>query len=739
MKKISLNREQLKIIAIIAMVIDHSAWGFLDFYTPLAQFLHVIGRLTIPIMCFFVVEGFRKTSDLKAYITRLTCFALVAVIPFYIFFHEEYDYRQNFFFDLLIGLLVLTTLESTLKKWQKILLATLLFLISGTIGGWPLTPTLFMLSFYYGKTFREKVKWFIISDLSTVGFLVCAITLNSIYHFSHYEWVWWDKFYLLGFMLALPLLYCYNGEKGRDIFGRYFFYCFYPIHFLILATIKFMMPAYFSAYDLYLYVHIASLILLLIFLFLSLRSKPSHGQVAIIIFEFAATTYVFGFILEILSSTVEGYHLACIVEYFGEYLVILSLTYFIRELCFLNIPLPVYVAQIIYSLIGMYQLITTLTNGFFYRSVGVDISGPFPRLTLEYGPGFYMTISYIAIFSFFMIAACLRMYRQSSEIGQKRIQCILIALCFVWLPYLIKLTGITGGYEIPALGITGAAVAMYLALSRYGFLDSITLASENALDHGLEGILVLNTQYKIQYHNQQIDTIFGALSHNMDLREHPLMRDIVLGQLETFQKDDRIYDLRIEPLLEAGFIHGYMIWVLDSTEHHAAMKRIQELADHDALTMLHNRSFFQKAVSEDLEAGRPGTLIMFDMDDFKHVNDAYGHRVGDDVLIAFASVLKEYPDEVLLKCRLGGDEFCAFLRDNADPEKTASILQTIMDRFALKLMELDYEGYTSLSAGAVLTTCTQLKVLSFETLYSLGDKALYESKNTGKNRYSIYQ
>ena len=87
--KISFNREQLKLIAICSMVIDHIAWGFVDFYSPLGQFLHILGRLTIPIMCFFIAEGYRKTSSLPKYIERMITFGICAIIPFYIFFHEE--------------------------------------------------------------------------------------------------------------------------------------------------------------------------------------------------------------------------------------------------------------------------------------------------------------------------------------------------------------------------------------------------------------------------------------------------------------------------------------------------------------------------------------------------------------------------------------------------------------------------------------------------------------------------
>ena len=108
MSKLSLNRTQLKFIAIVSMVIDHIAWGFVDFYSPLGQILHVCGRLTVPIMCFFIAEGFRKTKDLKRYIFRMASFAAISIIPFYLFFHEEYDYRQNIIFDLLLGLLLLS-------------------------------------------------------------------------------------------------------------------------------------------------------------------------------------------------------------------------------------------------------------------------------------------------------------------------------------------------------------------------------------------------------------------------------------------------------------------------------------------------------------------------------------------------------------------------------------------------------------------------------------------------------
>ena len=235
----TLNRTQLKFIAICAMLCDHFAWGFLDFYSVPGQILHIIGRFTLPIMCFFIAEGFRHTSSRVEYIKRMVMFWIVAIIPFYLFFHEVYDYRQNIIFDLLLGLLMLAVLENKkLKLWQKISLGTLLFVTSALIGGWVIMPILYILVFYYVRDFKKQAAWICGLTVALEVFLVVAIWLNGIWHFSHYDWPWYDKLYFLGFMLPLLLLKRYNGEKGKDIIGKYFFYLFYPLHLVAIYIIK---------------------------------------------------------------------------------------------------------------------------------------------------------------------------------------------------------------------------------------------------------------------------------------------------------------------------------------------------------------------------------------------------------------------------------------------------------------------------------------------------------------------
>lgn len=736
--KLQLNREQLKLIAIISMVIDHVAWGFVEFYSPLGQFLHVCGRLTIPIMSFFVVEGFKHTSDLKKYINRMVSFGFISIIPFYVFFHEEYGYRVNFIFDLLLGLLVLTTLESNLKKWQKIGLVTLLFVASMVIGGWPIGPILFMLIFYYGKDFKQKAILFAVTDISIVALLAVLISLNNIYHFSHYEWVWWDKSYQLGFMLALPLLYCYNGEKGKSFLSRYFFYLFYPAHFCALIIIKAILVEHASAYKIDLVLHICVLAVAMVLAYMILKCKPSKGQVSVLVFLAAGSVYVFGFLLEIISGSVETYHIAIMVEYFGEVICFMGLTFFAQELCKMKIPGAVYAMQLVISLLIVYAQMQTLENGFFYKSISVDHSGPFPKPILEYGPGFYLTISYVALLSLFVIGASLRAYKNGNALEKKRLKLFMHGVVFIWLPYPAKLLGLTGGYEIPGVGIAIAAFFFYMILIRYGFLDSVTLASENALDHGRDGILVLDTDYKIQYHNKQVDEIFGELDHRLDVRENPSLGPIISGKKSLLEKKGRIYEFSLETLKDNEKEHGYMLWIHDATDHFETMKVVREMATKDPLTKLYNRTYYQELIENHFHTGKGGTFLMVDMDNFKMVNDRYGHQMGDDVLKALADVFNRFSMDRMIGCRMGGDEFSAFFMQVDTDQILENNIQFIMDKFQEKIVELGMEAhFTSLSIGATICNMENPKEADFASIYNMTDKILYDVKRDGKNQFRI--
>lgn len=161
-------------------------------------------------------------------------------------------------------------------------------------------------------------------------------------------------------------------------------------------------------------------------------------------------------------------------------------------------------------------------------------------------------------------------------------------------------------------------------------------------------------------------------------------------------------------------------------------KTIKSLTD--ALTGLHNRDYLQKELRKLLDSGHSGTLFMIDLDNFKTMNDTYGHMVGDEVLKQFSETLKYYGEQEDIVCRLAGDEFVTFYTDLVDKEVVSAKAEGIIKLFAEKMGALGYGGIVSVSIGAKITTGNE----SFEELYAKADETLYFVKNNGKNTYAIY-
>ncbi len=735
-----LNRTQLKIIAISAMVCDHIAWGFLDFMTPLAQVLHIIGRLTIPIMCFFIAEGFRKTSNLRAYISRMVCFWLVTIIPFYRFFGDMYEYRQNIIFDLLLGLFTLTVLESKkMKKILKVVLVAVLFLISMTVGGWPILPTFFILVFYYVKDFKKQVIWISGLTVGLVVFLAVAIYLNNIWHFSNYDWIWYEKLYFMGFVLALIPIKFYNHENGKTVIFKHFFYAFYPLHFMLLTFVRDYIVNY-SPYEIYTLVQVIALALSIGVVAHVATIRPSKLQIGTLMFSGCSLIYTFGFLVEITSYTVEGVYSAIKMEYFGECLLIICFTMFLRECSHKVIYRWVYLVECLVTVWVTMAVFTVNDNHIFYKSMAIDYSGEFPHIVLEYGIGFYLFISYLFIVCVTGIVFIIIEYRQNDNVGKKRMMCLLIAIVSVWVPYLLKLMGLTGGYEIPSIGIVGAVIAIGTSIIKYNSLDSVTIASENALLHGHEGILVVDNNSRLLFSNKHANALFGTMDHFTNICTHSILRDFMNNNINQFTQDGKTYELRKDPLMEGGCKQGDMIWVLDITNHYNRFMEVNKLAKHDALTGLNNRISFELNVKEYLSKGNTGAMLMLDLDNFKNVNDTYGHQTGDEVLIIFGNAIMNSVEKTDYAARFGGDEFCIFCKEKTDKTELENISQSIIDNLKNELGLAGYGGFTTASIGIAIVRDDEAKAgIDFEQLYTRADKALYLSKNSGKNIYKFFE
>ncbi len=155
----------------------------------------------------------------------------------------------------------------------------------------------------------------------------------------------------------------------------------------------------------------------------------------------------------------------------------------------------------------------------------------------------------------------------------------------------------------------------------------------------------------------------------------------------------------------------------------------------DFLTGLNNRRYGEERVTSLIREGHKGVFVILDLDNFKDVNDAYGHLMGDKVLKLMASALSANMPDTDVVCRMGGDEFVLFLCDVELKRVIEEKIRQIRDAFAENMKDEKCREMVSISAG--ISLCPR-DGRNFSTLYNNADKALYHVKRNGKNSVHFF-
>ncbi len=171
-----------------------------------------------------------------------------------------------------------------------------------------------------------------------------------------------------------------------------------------------------------------------------------------------------------------------------------------------------------------------------------------------------------------------------------------------------------------------------------------------------------------------------------------------------------------------------------------ANKALEELSITDQMTKLYNRGYWESCLSREYErfkrTGEPVTLVMFDIDHFKKVNDTYGHQPGDEVIKAVANQVTNVKRKVDIAGRYGGEEFGVLLIGSSGENATV---------FAERLRK-QVEALSVQAAGHTIRVTVSLglaelgkEVDSYQTWLKSADAALYASKRNGRNQSTLFQ
>lgn len=186
---------------------------------------------------------------------------------------------------------------------------------------------------------------------------------------------------------------------------------------------------------------------------------------------------------------------------------------------------------------------------------------------------------------------------------------------------------------------------------------------------------------------------------------------------------------------EKNVIQYLFIYVQDATEVAIYEKKLMDINLLDGLTGIFNRRYMEIKLKEEFSrAKRYGgefSIIMFDIDFFKKINDVYGHQCGDFILKSISSRISSIMRNVDCLYRYGGEEFCCML-----PETDISEAVKAADRFRKSVMEMEnnFDGELIKITISLGVSAVNDEIHSPERLLKMADDALYKAKKEGRNR-----
>nr|WP_320011578.1 EAL domain-containing protein [uncultured Desulfobulbus sp.] len=280
-------------------------------------------------------------------------------------------------------------------------------------------------------------------------------------------------------------------------------------------------------------------------------------------------------------------------------------------------------------------------------------------------------------------------------------------------------------------------------------------------EQSIEGIVVTDSQGSILQVNQAFTAITGyeareVVGENpriLKSNHHPLsfyesMWQTLLekghwaGEIWNRRKDGEIYPewLTINAVYDhKGRITNFVSIFHDITELKHQQEALEHQAQHDALTGLPNRFLLNDRLQEALKRmGRNKNrvaLIFLDLDNFKHINDGFGHTTGDDLLVELATRLKEALRAGDTLSRQGGDEFLVLVNDVEEVDDVSTVALRLLACFEQPFFHEGVEFFVTASMGI---TIAPEDGESAEVLIKNADMAMYRAKNLGRNNFQYF-
>lgn len=273
-----------------------------------------------------------------------------------------------------------------------------------------------------------------------------------------------------------------------------------------------------------------------------------------------------------------------------------------------------------------------------------------------------------------------------------------------------------------------------------------------------DAIICMNSEGYITFWNKSAERLFGYSA--LDIVNKPCeiiipdnWRQIYISDLQRLKRGEKMelvgQTIELTGLHKNGnefpaefslstWTHSNTVGigaiVRDVTERHLHEKKLFELASIDAITDLPNRNAWRNCLANELTSVKAVTVLLFDLDGFKEINDTLGHSAGDAVLKEIATRLKHSCEKAIISARLGGDEFVTLLPGN-DISEARITAETLLDAISIPFIfagkTISIKASIGISLGPLHGSCS-------EDLLGAADLALNRAKSEGKGTYEVF-
>lgn len=483
----------------------------------------------------------------------------------------------------------------------------------------------------------------------------------------------------------------------------------------------------------------------------SFMRKASVGAVTFGFMAISVALYSAGYALELVSTSLDFMMLFNAIQYLGlPFLGMLWLLIAIQITSNKNKIKPfIIILILIIPVITIILRYTSEHHNLFYINPYVLDNGKYLLLGFGKGIGYY--IFNIFTLACILFASILYIKQAGTTKGNRRIQASIMSSAVI-LPLILTVISIaeaSGGLDLTPIGISVSTILLLIGLYKYHLLNPVEFARTKVFEWSNTAMLVLDTKLSLldlnpmakkvfpEYTSQKIhqnitDTLDkqGRIAFAVGSKKPCTMEIQNGGIVHNYQiKISLLYDNEPNKI-------GYLVSLNDITHQMDIMNEMSKAAATDSLTGVFIRKTFDERAEHEIKRAfrnkTPISLLMLDIDNFKKVNDTFGHPEGDETLKMLADICLDNIREIDMLGRMGGDEFIILLSETS-LDKARVVAQRIKEKTEQACLQFeDNNIHITVSIGIVckeqISSATTVK-----SLYKHVDTALYNAKNSGRN------